>query len=182
MTTQTLQAPSRLSQTPLHCAAGVRDRKMETRYILGMRAVSLDSGRLSLSLPPPQTKDTPCVTMLPFAMYLSLGLVLGLSTHFTALLAAPTSPSVSPALQSVLNNAYQAPLYTYSTSLTQGIVPVYPLPSFPPNSKPLTSSIERNPLPQRLLAPRPPLYRAFRRLHEHRSRCLAGQWHPLRRA
>ncbi len=46
------------------------------------------------------------------------------STVFT--LAASVSalnPNVSPALQKVLNQAYQPPLYTYPTSLTQGIIP-----------------------------------------------------------
>ena len=32
-------------------------------------------------------------------------------------------PDVSPALQAILNKAHEAPLYTYPTSLTQGIVP-----------------------------------------------------------
>lgn len=31
---------------------------------------------------------------------------------------------LDPALQDILNKAHQAPLYTYPTSLTQGIVPV----------------------------------------------------------
>lgn len=49
------------------------------------------------------------------------------STILTALtlatygLALP--PSISPSLQSILNQAHQAPLYTYPTSLTQGIIP-----------------------------------------------------------
>ena len=34
-------------------------------------------------------------------------------------------PDVSPALQTILNKAHQAPLYSYPTSLTQGIVPKY---------------------------------------------------------
>ena len=33
------------------------------------------------------------------------------------------SPDVSPDLQRILSQAHQAPLYTYPTSLTQGIVP-----------------------------------------------------------
>ncbi|KAL6719474.1 hypothetical protein ACLMJK_003714 [Lecanora helva] len=33
------------------------------------------------------------------------------------------SPDVSPSLQDILNRAHQPPLYTYPTSLTQGIVP-----------------------------------------------------------
>ena len=39
--------------------------------------------------------------------------------------AIATSPAVSPALQHVLDKAYQAPLNTYPTSLTQGIIPKY---------------------------------------------------------
>ena len=34
------------------------------------------------------------------------------------------SPDVSLSLQDILNKAHQGPLYTYPTSLTQGIVPV----------------------------------------------------------
>jgi hypothetical protein len=33
-------------------------------------------------------------------------------------------PDLSPSLQDILNKAHQGPLYTYPTSLTQGIVPV----------------------------------------------------------
>ena len=54
-------------------------------------------------------------------MYLSSALT-------TILLVSPaiaTNPDVSPALQTILNNAHQAPLYTYPTSLTQGIIPKY---------------------------------------------------------
>ena len=32
-------------------------------------------------------------------------------------------PDVNPALQNILDQAHQAPLYTYPTSLTQGIIP-----------------------------------------------------------
>jgi hypothetical protein len=50
-----------------------------------------------------------------------------LSFAFTTLfLAAHTCaapPDVSPALQQILNQAHQPPLYTYPTSLTQGIIP-----------------------------------------------------------
>jgi hypothetical protein len=50
-----------------------------------------------------------------------------LSSALTALLlTAPTlaiSPDVSSALQKILNQAHQGPLYTYPTSLTQGIIP-----------------------------------------------------------
>lgn len=46
---------------------------------------------------------------------------------FSALAAAPYAvafaPDVSAALQQILNQAHQGPLYTYPTSLTQGIVP-----------------------------------------------------------
>ena len=34
------------------------------------------------------------------------------------------APDVSISLQDILNKAHQGPLYTYPTSLTQGIVPV----------------------------------------------------------
>jgi hypothetical protein len=37
---------------------------------------------------------------------------------------AASAPDVSPSLQDILNKAHQAPLYTYPTSLTQGIIPV----------------------------------------------------------
>ncbi len=33
-------------------------------------------------------------------------------------------PDVSPGLQEILDRAHQGPLYSYPTSLTQGIVPV----------------------------------------------------------
>ena len=49
------------------------------------------------------------------------------STVIYALSAAPyaltLSPDVSTPLQQILNQAHQGPLYTYPTSLTQGIVP-----------------------------------------------------------
>ena len=49
------------------------------------------------------------------------------SLIFTALAAAPCAnaiaPDVSTPLQQILNQAHQGPLYTYPTSLTQGIVP-----------------------------------------------------------
>ena len=34
------------------------------------------------------------------------------------------APDLSLSLQDILNKAHQGPLYTYPTSLTQGIVPV----------------------------------------------------------
>jgi hypothetical protein len=42
----------------------------------------------------------------------------------------PGQPDVSNSLQEILNKAHQGPLYTYPTSLTQGIMPVslYSLP------------------------------------------------------
>jgi hypothetical protein len=36
----------------------------------------------------------------------------------------PGHPDVPPSLQAILNKAHQAPLYTYPTSFTQGIIPV----------------------------------------------------------
>lgn len=36
----------------------------------------------------------------------------------------PGHPEVPPTLQAILNKAHQAPLYTYPTSFTQGIIPV----------------------------------------------------------
>lgn len=48
-------------------------------------------------------------------------------TIVSALAAAPyalaVAPDVSTALQQILNQAHQGPLYTYPTSLTQGIIP-----------------------------------------------------------
>ncbi|MCJ1443987.1 MAG: hypothetical protein MMC23_004487 [Stictis urceolatum] len=41
----------------------------------------------------------------------------------SAVSAAASSPVVSPGLQRILNQAYESPLYTYPTSLTQGIIP-----------------------------------------------------------
>jgi hypothetical protein len=38
--------------------------------------------------------------------------------------SVPGNTDVSPSLQEVLNKAHQAPLYTYPTSFTQGIIPV----------------------------------------------------------
>lgn len=50
-----------------------------------------------------------------------------ISVVLSALLAAPyavaVAPDVSTSLQQILSQAHQAPLYTYPTSLTQGIVP-----------------------------------------------------------
>jgi hypothetical protein len=54
-------------------------------------------------------------------MYLTEALV-GLGGIQVAL-ASYQYPNVSTKLQSILNQEYQAPLYTYPTSLTQGIVP-----------------------------------------------------------
>ena len=59
-----------------------------------------------------------------------LGLVSMLSSSilaFASLLssALTANPDVSPALQTILDKAHEAPLYTYPTSLTQGIVPKY---------------------------------------------------------
>ena len=52
-----------------------------------------------------------------------------LSTASRTLLFAPyavaATPDVSLVLQDFLNQAFQAPLYTYPTSLTQGIVPKF---------------------------------------------------------
>ena len=49
-------------------------------------------------------------------------------TVFSALVAITTLtscfPSVSPGFQQILDKAYKAPLYSYPTSLTQGIIPV----------------------------------------------------------
>ena len=55
-------------------------------------------------------------------MYLTR-LLLGLGSA-QAVLAAYSYPNVSTKLEGILNQAYQAPLYTYPTSLTEGIVPV----------------------------------------------------------
>lgn len=46
--------------------------------------------------------------------------------------ASSASPDVSPALQKMLDQAHQGPLYDYPTSFTQGIIPVrfQPTPSF----------------------------------------------------
>ena len=49
--------------------------------------------------------------------------ILASATLLESTLAA--NPDVSLALQTILNQAHQAPLYTYPTSLTQGIVPKY---------------------------------------------------------
>jgi hypothetical protein len=38
--------------------------------------------------------------------------------------SVPGQPDVSNSLQEILNKTHQGPLYTYPTSLTQGIVPV----------------------------------------------------------
>jgi hypothetical protein len=45
-------------------------------------------------------------------------------------LASSSVPDVSISLQDILNKAHQGPLYTYPTSLTQGIVPVCFFPRF----------------------------------------------------
>ena len=50
-----------------------------------------------------------------------------ISALFSALLAIPFAlavpPDVSTPLQQILNQAHKGPLYTYPTSLTQGIIP-----------------------------------------------------------
>lgn len=50
-----------------------------------------------------------------------------ISIIVSALIAAPyavaVTPDVSTALQQILNQGHQGPLYTYPTSLTQGIIP-----------------------------------------------------------
>ena len=62
---------------------------------------------------------SPLLTTLK--MHLSTALRTLLFAHY----AFAASPDVSPGLQTILNKAFQAPLYTYPTSLTQGIVPKY---------------------------------------------------------
>jgi len=52
---------------------------------------------------------------LPSRLFAALALVSATSVA--------SEPDVSIALQNILNQAHQAPLYTYPTSLTQGIVP-----------------------------------------------------------
>ncbi|TVY20270.1 Altered inheritance of mitochondria protein 6-like [Lachnellula arida] len=47
--------------------------------------------------------------------------ILGIATQGT--LASPIPLDISPSLQEILNKAHQGPLYTYPTSLTQGIIP-----------------------------------------------------------
>lgn len=48
-----------------------------------------------------------------------------LSSVLLATSAIVTSLDVTPALQDILNRAHKAPLYSYPTSLTQGIIPKY---------------------------------------------------------
>ncbi|KAL2064930.1 hypothetical protein VTL71DRAFT_4070 [Oculimacula yallundae] len=48
---------------------------------------------------------------------------LGFTTFSTVGAVVPGSPDVSPSLQDILNKAHKGPLYTYPTSLTQGIIP-----------------------------------------------------------
>jgi hypothetical protein len=50
--------------------------------------------------------------------------VLLLTVGVVGTLASSFGPDVSTSLQDILNKAHQGPLYTYPTSLTQGIVPV----------------------------------------------------------
>ncbi len=51
---------------------------------------------------------------------------LGASSNWIGGVSAevPSSPDVSPSLQDILDKAHKGPLYTYPTSLTQGILPV----------------------------------------------------------
>ena len=61
-------------------------------------------------------------TALTFpAMHFSRGIPL-LSSLVPAF--ASSAPDLSTALQNIINEAHQPPLYTYPTSLTQGIIPV----------------------------------------------------------
>jgi hypothetical protein len=88
----------------------------------------------------------------------SLNLTLAMAFTFSTLLltvgvvgilAAASMPDVSNSLQDILNKAHQGPLYTYPTSLTQGIVPVRSLPSLHQITE-FNEVLERNPFPQRL--------------------------------
>jgi len=55
--------------------------------------------------------------------YLSMHAYYAAAAFTLAVSVSAVNPDVSPALQNILNQGHQAPLYTYPTSLTQGIVP-----------------------------------------------------------
>lgn len=57
------------------------------------------------------------MAFLSSVLLLSAGVVGTLASSYPA-------PDVSLSLQDILNKAHQGPLYSYPTSLTQGIVPV----------------------------------------------------------
>merc|ERR1711964_763966 len=64
------------------------------------------------------------ISMASLATCLMLALAfLGYSGPRTVGAEVPGSPDVSPSLQDILDKAHKGPLYTYPTSLTQGIIP-----------------------------------------------------------
>lgn len=114
----------------------------------------------------------------PFiTMYLSQSL-LWLSSLAASTFAASSYPNVSTKLQGILDDAYQGPLYTYPTSLTQGIVPVRA--RIAQNRLQDLLLLERHSLSQRLLASCSGLLRHLCWVCQHRGRCLAREWNTAR--
>lgn len=81
-------------------------------------------------------------------LWLSFGL-LSTAPRF-ALGEVAAHPEVGDSLQQILDKAYKGPLYTYSTSLTQGIIPVSSVPLRWVNGfgVDVGREVERHPLPQ----------------------------------
>lgn len=67
---------------------------------------------------------------------------LGYSGPRTVGAEVPGSPDVSPSLQDILDKAHKGPLYTYPTSLTQGIIPVCLLVTMKPRILPNQRTID----------------------------------------
>lgn len=79
-------------------------------------------GKGGLHIRDPYSPLLMVMALLSTVWYLSFAL-LGL-WNGKALGEVVSGPDVSQSLQDILNKAHQGPLYTYPTSLTQGIVPV----------------------------------------------------------
>ena len=86
------------------------------------------------------------MAFLSSVLLLSAGVVGTLASSYPA-------PDLSLSLQDILNKAHQGPLYTYPTSLTQGIVPVSREYILGVRDLEANKGLERNPFSQRLYIP-----------------------------
>jgi hypothetical protein len=79
-------------------------------------------GKQGLHICDPSSLLLLIMAVLSTAWYMSFALLGLWNTKVFAEVVA--GPDLSLSLQAILNQAHQGPLYTYPTSLTQGIVPV----------------------------------------------------------